>query len=171
MTLYNGEDTSSRFAVLDRPMLPPGVCAVCGSPSNPVIDFNLSVEWFGVVYFCLVCLNAAAEKAGLYEARQIQVKLNRDLVGNLAVLAANLTEIKEAEADVLSGFDRFNRVLNLLLSLNGVPTEIPTDDTEAEPTELSSDGQSDNAIIDEGSSSVPSDSSDDAREPVRSFQF
>ncbi len=54
-----------RFQLLDKPIAAPGKCAVCGSVSKPVIDFNFNLDWYGAVYFCVECMQSAARAIGL----------------------------------------------------------------------------------------------------------
>jgi len=51
----NGEELQSRFSILERPLLSPGVCAVCGTAERQVVDFGLDLEFYGRVYFCRDC--------------------------------------------------------------------------------------------------------------------
>lgn len=55
----------SRFILLERPLASPGKCAVCGTTSRPVIDFNFNLDWYGAVYFCIDCLTEVARVVGL----------------------------------------------------------------------------------------------------------
>ena len=47
---------NSRFKLIDRPIVPPGKCAVCGTVDRPVIDFGLNVDFYGAMYLCVTCL-------------------------------------------------------------------------------------------------------------------
>lgn len=58
---------NGRFRLLDRPVAAPGKCAVCGVVNKPVIDFNFDLDYYGVVYFCVDCLKAAAQILGLVD--------------------------------------------------------------------------------------------------------
>lgn len=49
--------------ILDVPVAAPGTCISCGSPGDDkrkFIDFNLIIDYFGVVYFCTFCFNEIA---------------------------------------------------------------------------------------------------------------
>jgi len=50
---------NGRFKVLDRPYNDPGHCAVCGSVSKPVVDFDMSVDYYGAVLLCADCVREA----------------------------------------------------------------------------------------------------------------
>ena len=159
----------------------PGICSVCGNPNGPCIDFGLSIDYYGAVVICLACLNAAAEKAGLYDARNIGVGLNRTLQDGWVDLAANLSAIKEAEHVIINGFDSFNSIVNLLLGLRGVPIEIGANHSTSEPEQPATttdivvdDGQNVRVVSLEGTDGVPSDSSDEpdsTDEPKRVTTF
>lgn len=59
-----------RFQLLDKPIAAPGKCAVCGSVSKPVIDFNFNLDWYGAVYFCVECMQSAARTLNLVPAAE-----------------------------------------------------------------------------------------------------
>ena len=160
--LYNGEETSSRFQVLDRPMQLPGTCSVCGNPDGQVIDFGLSLDFYGCVYICIVCLNAAAEKAGLFEARGIEVALNKQLLGGISLLRTNLNEITGAEDGLMAAIQRFNTVVNGILNVSGIPDQSSPSDSTDEPKSDESDGQDVGNAGSEGSVSVSTDSSNES---------
>ncbi len=62
-----------RFQLLDKPIAAPGKCAVCGSVSKPVIDFNFNLDWYGAVYFCVECMQSAAKAIGLVSIEEYTV--------------------------------------------------------------------------------------------------
>lgn len=56
---------SGRIQLVDVPHMPPGKCAICGGHGGSAdrrkfIDFNIEVEYFGVIYFCEHCFAEAA---------------------------------------------------------------------------------------------------------------
>ncbi|MBK6555965.1 MAG: hypothetical protein IPG16_01715 [Comamonadaceae bacterium] len=59
-----------RFQLLDKPIAAPAKCAICGSVSKPVIDFNFNLDWYGAVYFCVECMQAAARAIGLVSIKE-----------------------------------------------------------------------------------------------------
>jgi len=166
---YNGEETSSRFQVLDRPMQPPGTCSVCGNPDGQVIDFGLSLDFYGCVYICIICLNAAAEKAGLFEARGIEVALNKQLLGGIALLRTNLNEITGAEDGLMAAIQRFNTVVNGILNVSNIPNQGSPTDSSVEPGSDIPDGQDVGNVGSEGSISVSTDSSDEPKSTRAKF--
>lgn len=54
---------NSKFQLLDVPLMSPGKCSNCGA-SKPdgrkYLDFGLTLEYYGVVYICTICLLEAA---------------------------------------------------------------------------------------------------------------
>lgn len=58
---------NGRFKLLDRPMALPGKCAVCGAVNRPVVDFDMDLDVYGAVYFCVECLTCAAALLGMVD--------------------------------------------------------------------------------------------------------
>jgi hypothetical protein len=58
------QSLASRFHWLEKPAALPAKCVVCGAVDHPVVDFNFSMEYYGVVYFCESCLGEAARVIG-----------------------------------------------------------------------------------------------------------
>ncbi len=61
------ENPNSRFKVLDTAVMPPGVCALCGSAGGDkrqFIDFGKTLDWYGAVYFCTFCFAELAKLMG-----------------------------------------------------------------------------------------------------------
>lgn len=57
---------SDRVQVIDYPTALPSKCAICGASPTPDdprrwVDFGLSLEFYGVVYFCTFCVANVAE--------------------------------------------------------------------------------------------------------------
>lgn len=50
---------NGRFQFLERPAALPGKCAVCGAVDKPVVDFGLTVDYYGAVIFCTDCIREA----------------------------------------------------------------------------------------------------------------
>lgn len=57
-------DALSRFQVVRMPLMAPGCCSCCGSsdPARTYLDFGMTLEFHGVVYFCHLCLTEAYNK-------------------------------------------------------------------------------------------------------------
>lgn len=65
--------TSSRFKILERPLVAPGKCAVCGAADKPVVDFGFDLDWYGVVYFCVECLTEIGKTIGMVHGEELRV--------------------------------------------------------------------------------------------------
>ena len=50
---------NGRFKVTDRPYADPGKCTVCGSVSKPVVDFDMTVDYYGAILLCSDCIREA----------------------------------------------------------------------------------------------------------------
>lgn len=61
---------NARFQLLDRPLIAPGKCAVCGTTERAVVDFGAYVDWFGAIYLCVSCLTEAAATIGMVSSEE-----------------------------------------------------------------------------------------------------
>lgn len=64
---------SSRYRVLDAPIMIPGTCAVCGASrtdDRKYVDFGLTVDYVGVMYFCTFCVQELANRMGCLTPEQ-----------------------------------------------------------------------------------------------------
>ena len=70
------ENPNSRFRVLDTALLPPGVCALCGSSGGDgrqFVDFGKTMNWYGTIYFCTFCVAEAAKLLGFIGSRPLEI--------------------------------------------------------------------------------------------------
>lgn len=56
---------NSRFQVYPSPVASPGKCGVCGAVDRPVVDFNMTIQFYGAVYICITCMTEAAQVINL----------------------------------------------------------------------------------------------------------
>lgn len=79
-SLVNKEGT--KFRVLESPREIPGVCQSCGSSrtdDRDYVDFGLTIDFLGVVYFCTFCFTECANTLGFLSVEQtilLEAKLN-----------------------------------------------------------------------------------------------
>lgn len=90
---FSPSPLNSRFQTYPVPMASPGKCSVCGSVDRPVVDFGLTVEFYGAVVICVLCLTEAA--------RNIQM--------------VPLSELKAAEKSLTQSFEQQLRERNLVV--------------------------------------------------------
>lgn len=69
---FNIQTLNSRFKLLDRPVAIPGKCVVCGAVDRPVVDTTWSIDYYGVVYFCVFCLAEVAGVIGMIDSRLLE---------------------------------------------------------------------------------------------------
>lgn len=64
---------NSRFRVSNSPDEMPGHCIVCGASDNDrqYIDFGMSLDFYGVVYFCTHCFAEASAAAGFLPVQML----------------------------------------------------------------------------------------------------
>jgi hypothetical protein len=58
--------------LLDRPQAIPGKCVVCGAVDRPVVDTTWSIDYYGVVYFCVFCLTEVASIIGMVDGKLLE---------------------------------------------------------------------------------------------------
>lgn len=91
----------SKYRILDMPQVSPSKCANCGSSkidSRKYIDFDLLVDWYGVVYICTICLFDIAKQSGLF--LQFEEKIS-DLEKTILGIRENEFATKKLQASLL----------------------------------------------------------------------
>lgn len=159
---------NGRFNVTERPTVFPGKCAVCGTVERPVVDFGMTLDYYGAVLLCVECVTSA------YNTVQL-------VMGDESAPAPAVPHFLDGVAIneyVRFASDSINR-LSILLDLNGVPASKGNEEVFSEPelpiesiesTIDESDGVSEESeslveqeplfVIDKGSISVSTSSSD-----------
>lgn len=170
--VLRGFPLTSRFTLLPTPVVAPGKCAVCGTVDKPVVDFNLTIDFYGAVLLCDHCLREAASGVGMVsetlldEARE---ELAQSFESQLA--DRNMVAVSNEFVHVLSGV--LTSISDSILpasnrSANVAPTQAapaePTlfddspenagDDTNVESSDTGSSEQDDNALVSEGPVSI-----------------
>jgi hypothetical protein len=154
---------NGRFQVLDRPLAAPGKCACCGAVDRPVIDFGFDLDFYGVVYICVEDFKAGAQLLGLVDVSQ------------LVQPPDPIVEIRDRINGYIKGIDDLNRGLDFWLndrswSILPLPVEESTELQAVDGPELSDDSSDESgddttpeqvseSIVNEGTTSVPSRSS------------
>jgi hypothetical protein len=160
MVTYHGEDTSSRFAVLQSPVALPAKCAVCGTPQGPLLDFGLDIDMYGVVYFCLTCLEAAAARANLFEKYSVKSEQVRNDLQAYGDLKRRINEVRSNAESTASSINSF---LTFLFDFSGAGFVVPETPVESEPVSFEPIekptrviGQDGSDVVDEGPIELPS---------------
>jgi hypothetical protein len=155
---------TSRFKLLDRPMAIPGKCVICGAVDRPVVDINWSIDYYGVVYFCISCLTEVATVIGMVDGKLLEdaeLDSTRQFYKYLA--KHELRVISNGQYD-----SWVNAVSNLHVDiLNGEHSQYGVLDESSTQTESATDEivsgtveQESKPIIDEGPISLSASSSD-----------
>jgi hypothetical protein len=123
---------NGRFKLLDRPAALPGKCAVCGAVDKPVVDIGLDLDFYGVVYFCVECMKAAAEILGMVDGALLtRAELVQRHHHHQLEAAKDITDEYVARFAAVS--DEFaNRLRSLRNSTDEVHEELPDSDSEGE---------------------------------------
>jgi hypothetical protein len=155
MVTYHGEDTSSRFAVLQSPVALPAKCAVCGTPQGPLLDFGLDIDMYGVVYFCLTCLEAAAARADLFEKYSVKSEQIRNDLQAYSDMKRRINEVRNNAESTASSISSF---LAFLFDFSGAGFIVPETSVEPKSVALESieestgfSGQDGSNAVDKGS--------------------
>lgn len=174
----------SRFQILEKPIRHPGKCAVCGSGTKPVVDMGITVQGYGVVYFCVEDLTDLASVIGMVSESEVSgLRIAAEQSVSEYLAQNNLKVVPNDWYDVVSA-----SVSSLSFAVHdiGVRIGLATDGPTGEEVSAESDesaesgsgddsgnseatGQDSDSSVDEGPTSVPADSSDE-REP-ESFSF
>lgn len=113
---------NGRFKVTERPTVFPGKCAVCGTVERAVVDFGMTLDYYGAVLLCVECVTSA------YTTVQLVVG---DEGSSTPAVPHFLDEVAINEY-VRSASDSINR-LSILLDLNGIPLSKGNEEVFSEP--------------------------------------
>lgn len=160
-------NTRSRFHYLQRPQVAPANCAICGSVNRPVIDFQMQVEFYGAVYFCVECIVAAAMVTG----KVVTVEKHTELINAYTDLLSKIDTKKEIIDEYLVRCDQnLDRLISDLAT--AVPSNVSVDadsvkEDAGEPEPISSGpdptfGQVSLFTFGEGPFSLSDDTSDES---------
>jgi hypothetical protein len=65
---------ASRIQVLEAPRMNPGTCVICGAArtdDRDYLDFGLTIDFYGVVYFCTLCFQEVCNHLGFLTKEQV----------------------------------------------------------------------------------------------------
>ena len=113
---------NGRFKVTERPTVFPGKCAVCGTVERAVVDFGMTLDYYGAVLLCVECITSA------YTTVQLVVG---DESASTPAVPHFLDEVAINEY-VRSANNSINR-LRVLLDLNAVPASKGDEEVVSEP--------------------------------------
>lgn len=153
-------DLNGRFRFIERPFPLPGKCAVCGNVQTPVVDFGATVDGYGAVLICQLCVQQAFSL--LVKVGVVEVPQPVPVEDYLAVSETIHDGIKSALGDIRILLDAYNDLSNRVSDevSHGEP-EDSSGTVGEEPT--GSEGtaeQTSDTARNKRSSSVPSSSAD-----------
>lgn len=160
MTELTLSDINGRFQVLQRPKALPGNCCVCGAVNKPVVDFGLSLDWYGAVYICVEDLQAAARIVGMVDRQTlIQAELvQRPIIPEKEITDGFLADLTNLFNDYIGGLSNLR---NLSASVN---SEVPDGNSEGTHEDSGSDIKaSDSTPRDEGPPGLSSSNGNEFR--------
>jgi hypothetical protein len=120
--VFSGYSLTSRFTLLPQPVVAPGKCAVCGAVDKPVVDFNMTIEFYGAILICANCIREAASGVGMVS--------ESDLIDSQKELAQSVEEhLANRNMRAVSN--------DFLYTLNGILTSVsdyilPSSDSDSD---------------------------------------
>lgn len=171
--VLRGFPLTSRFTLLPTPVVAPGKCVVCGAVDRPVVDFNATVEFYGAILLCNICLCEAASGVGMV-AESLLIEAQEELAQSFEseLEKRNMVAVSHDFVHVLSGV--LTSISDSILPANDrsvdvAPTqaapaeltlfddsgEYAIDDSENESSAVGSIAEDDNVVVSEGPVSVP----------------
>lgn len=110
----------------------PGTCSVCGFDLRGMIDFGITVEYFGAVLVCVECIKELAncEEAGLMLVSDADSLRKENTF--LAIRDMHINTARESLKDgLVAVVDSFNRTVDDLDSSNVSLIKEPEPDSES----------------------------------------
>lgn len=156
----------SRIQILDRPLAHPGKCVICGASRDDdrsYVDFNFDIEYYGVVYFCTLCLKTVAEACD-YVSNEDYNRILNDMSALQKQAKQLISRNQVLNATLRDCFNNGNDPnIDTLRDLSSVETEEPgTVESVGDATISTSD--TNQSSVSEGSSSIHDDSKNSKRQ-------
>ena len=161
---------TDRFKLTNVPLVSPGKCACCGAVDRPVVDFDMTIEFYGAVLFCVTCLTEAATVIDMVPAIELiaaeesatlsfdsQLK-QRDLrtITNEQYQSISMAISNLSDAIFSPVSDYFDLVAESKSETDAGLFSVDADEPSGEPEDSK---QGINPFVGEGSNSVPSSTS------------
>lgn len=148
----------SRFQLLPSPLVAPGKCACCGTVTRPVVDFAMTIEFYGAVYFCETCITEAASVIGMV-TREVydEARAGSTQSFTAALDEQGLKVVTNGQYDTIAV--AVARLSDIFLFSGASDSPVPSAPAgEAEPT-LFDPVEGDDVLINEGNASGDGDTS------------
>lgn len=160
------ENPQSRFRILNSPIKKPGTCFVCkssGGDGRQFIDFNRTLEWFGVVYLCTFCVQEICSLIGFAPSDVFE--------GAIDGLQSDLSNVDDRYVETKVKLDAAMVLLRDHLNGNCSPVIDPVEISEAELVESGDaiqDGEgSESSSSEHDESSIGTESDSDESDPIK----
>ena len=153
---------TSRFQLYPSPLVTPGKCAVCGAVDRPVVDFGMTLQFYGAVLLCVTCLTEAGAAIGLVP--QTEVAKAEGLAQTTFEEQLASRDMKAIPNELVGTLDMaFGALSSVIFSLmSGDPNLV------AGQTSESNDVNSDDAQVNAGSIDGSSETTDGTSREVES---
>lgn len=100
----------SKYIIVDVPTASPGKCGNCGSSKNDgrkYVDIGLQIDWYGAMYFCILCLTDIAKSAGLFDFLEAQLQEAQKAVTDVVDLQKYGDDLHERVVTALKDSEEF----------------------------------------------------------------
>jgi hypothetical protein len=135
---------AEKVQVTERPMAAPAKCVVCGAVDRPVVDFGMSLDFYGAILFCVDCMGSIAYAIGYAPVAAVELREkdaqaifdNQDAV--VQMLNEKAAEINDITAGLSRSIDdilRAGPVGSEQSEQEELPNVLRRDDTVSEWTE------------------------------------
>lgn len=89
LRLTSENKPTDRFQLTMKPMVSPAKCACCGAVDRPVLDFDMTIQFYGAVLLCITCLAEAGRIIGMVPG----IELEAAELGATQSLSSQLTQL------------------------------------------------------------------------------
>ena len=108
---------TDRFKLTNLPLVTPGKCACCGAVNRPVVDFDMTVQFYGAILLCITCLAEAARTIDMIPAIELHAaELSATQSLSTQLTALGMRTITDEQFELI--FGAFNHLSDSLFAIN-----------------------------------------------------
>jgi hypothetical protein len=99
-----------KYVISDAPYFKPSKCANCGSTKEDgrkYLNFNLDIDWYGIVYLCGLCLKDIATAFGLFRDLEDQLAKAVDALASITNSEEKGVELQQKVIQTLKEFEEY----------------------------------------------------------------
>lgn len=109
--------TVNKFQLINGyPPASPGKCVSCGKFSGMFVDFSLSIDWYGAVYFCVDCFTEGCHLFGFHSEEKV------------SLMDKEITELTNDKSSLLEEIEELKNALAAFRTVSSFTSSIESDD-------------------------------------------